>query len=159
MNYDKIIEEIKKIDDETLNNMVDVDEYYYDIKVDVVERQRLYIWVRLFLKKDDIDIIEGDTIELTYLPNQESITVTFSTWERMGYTKDMGYYVTNVQDIDKSILILMVDVDLFNDDSIPFIRSLFRESRYFDYVMVKRDELIFKNIRTNEVLDYIDCSF
>ena len=68
-----------------------------------------------------------------------------------------GYY--NPED-DKKILCLMVDEKEVNySDKIPFIRTLFKTGRHYEYQLVRRDELLFKNKRTDETIDYYDCDF
>ena len=61
---------------------------------------------------------------------------------------------------DKKILCLMVNQDHINKGTdIPFIRTLFKSGIHYEYQLVKRDELIFINSRTNDILDYFDCDY
>ena len=41
----------------------------------------------------------------------------------------------------------------------PFIRSLFKDSPYFDYQIYRREELTFTNKRTGEIYEYLDAEF
>ena len=54
----------------------------------------------------------------------------------------------------------MIDEKVVNyNDDIPFIRTLFKIGRHFQYQIVKRNELQFIIERNNIVLDYYDTSF
>jgi hypothetical protein len=54
----------------------------------------------------------------------------------------------------------MVDENYVNlSDDIPFIRTLFKTGRHYEYQLVKRNELLFRNNRTSEILEYYDCDF
>jgi hypothetical protein len=63
-------------------------------------------------------------------------------------------------DDDKKILCLMVDQEKINKGTdIPFIRTLFKTGIHYEYQLVRRDELLFINSRTNETLNYFDCDY
>ena len=54
----------------------------------------------------------------------------------------------------------MVDEKIVNeDDSIPFIRTLFRLSRHYEEQLIRNDEMEFKIERNGILLDYYDCDF
>jgi hypothetical protein len=54
----------------------------------------------------------------------------------------------------------MVDERVVNfSNEIPFIRTLFKTGRYYEYQLVKRNELLFVNKRNGVILDYYDCDF
>jgi hypothetical protein len=54
----------------------------------------------------------------------------------------------------------MIDEKMVNfNDNIPFIRTLFKTGRHYDYQLVRRDELIFVNKKNGHILDYYDCDF
>lgn len=155
MSYEKIINDIINLDKDTVSKLNDE----FDVKVNIVEPQRVFIWTRIYLKDELEDILEGDQIELHYIPTDEKLVTTFSTWERMGQNKDkIGYFVSNVSELDKKILILLIDESHLTEE-VPFIRTLFRDSRYYEYQLMKKSELIVTNKRTNHKIDYIDISF
>ena len=60
---------------------------------------------------------------------------------------------------DKKILTLMVDSDELESDKIPFIRTLFKTSSYYQFQVYKRSDLTFTNQRTDQDVEYIDCDF
>ena len=61
---------------------------------------------------------------------------------------------------DKRIICLMIDEKIVNhNDDIPFIRTLFKLGRHYEYQLVRREELIFLNKRNGSILDYYDCDF
>ena len=54
----------------------------------------------------------------------------------------------------------MVDENHVNySQEIPFIRTLFKTGRHYEYQLMRRDELIFINKRNGIILDYFDCDF
>ena len=54
----------------------------------------------------------------------------------------------------------MVDEGQVNyNEDIPFVRTLFKVGRHFEYQLVKRSELLFINDRNGMILDYFDCDF
>jgi hypothetical protein len=54
----------------------------------------------------------------------------------------------------------MVDEKTVNfSKEIPFIRTLFKTGRHFEYQLVRRDELQFIIDKNNIILDYYDTSF
>ena len=61
---------------------------------------------------------------------------------------------------DMKVLCLMVDEGQVNyNEDIPFVRTLFKVGRHFEYQLVKRSELLFVNDRNGMILDYFDCDF
>ena len=61
---------------------------------------------------------------------------------------------------DKRIICLMVDERIVNfSEDIPFIRTLFKTGRHYEYQLVKRTELLFINKKNGIILDYYDCDF
>ena len=77
------------------------------------------------------------------------------------YCSDNEDEIMNYTDeVDNKILCLMVDLkDINYSINIPFIRTLFKASRHFEYQLLKRNDLLFINNRTAEVLDYYDVAF
>lgn len=155
-NYEEIIEQIKKID---TDKMSDDDENLLETKVN--EEQKIYTWIRLFLKEESQDIIIGDDIIIKWLPTGEELETKFIAYGKVGIDKDHTDEVRQyVSEDDKKCLSLMVDERIINySNEIPFIRTLFKTGRYYEYQLVKRTELIFINKRTNIELDYFDCNF
>ena len=155
--YLSIVEQVKRIDTSDLNDTVD-----QTPSLKEVEKQLVYIWLRLYIKEEMTDIKEGDDIDIQYLPTSEILESKFICYGKKNSIRDSeveGDIQTSQED-DTKCLILMVDEDrIQNGDDIKFIRSLFRISRHFEFQVYRREELVFKNKRTGESVEYIDCDF
>lgn len=155
--HDLIVEQIKNIDVEKI-----VEDTNLEIKptTKIVESQKVYFWIRVYLKEFLTDIKSGDQFELRYLENNENLKLTFVYFGKKGLNQDYNDIVNYSAEDDEKILCLMVDEnDLYNLPNIQFLRSLFKQSKFFEYQVYRRDDLIFTNLRTNQVMDYIDCDF
>lgn len=152
---DDIVESIKKIDTKNLTNDVE------EVKSVVIEEQRVYFWIRLYLKEEDTNVKPGDDIVIEWVPTGEKLETKFIAWGKKGFDKDSGDQITSyTTEDDKKILSLMIDTKMVNfNDDIPFIRTLFKTGYHYEYQLVKRDELLFVNKSSGMVLDYFDCDF
>jgi hypothetical protein len=155
--YDSLVEQIKKIDSEEVSDKIDD-----SVDVSEIEKQKIYIWLRVYLKSEISDIKEGDDFKIEYTPSGEKLISKFIAYGKKNSIKDADDYTqiqVNTED-DNKVLCLMVDEnEIQNGENIPFIRTLFKTSRHFEYQVYKREQLTITNIRTNEILDYIDCDF
>ena len=157
MIYDSLVEQIKKIDSDELSDNVND-----EIEVSEVEKQKVYIWLRVFLKDELGDIKEGDNFKIVYLPSGEYLMTKFIAFGKKNSFKDADDYtqIQMVTEDDTKVLCLMVDEnEIQNSQEIPFIRTLFKVSRHFEYQVYRREELVFTNERTGQSLEYIDCEF
>ena len=157
MNYrDTLIEQIKGIDTTDLSDNVS------DKAINkVIEEQKIYFWIRLYIKDEQPNIEVGDDINIEYSPSGEKLTTKFICYGKQGSDKDQGDEMTqyNTED-DKKVLCLMInEKDVNYNDDIPFIRTLFKTGRHFEFQLVKRDELLFVITKNNIILDYYDTSF
>jgi hypothetical protein len=156
--YDNLVEKIKTI------NTEEVKDWYSNMGSDmkVIEEQKIYIWIRLFLKEES-NVEIGDNIFMTYTPSGEKLETKFICYGKTGLSKDHDDLekITNFNpEDDKKVLCLMVNQDTINKGiDIPFIRTLFKTGIHYEYQLVKRDELLFINSRTNQTLDYFDCDY
>ena len=152
--YDSLIEQIKSIDTTDLSDKVSRKPV-----TKIIEEQKVYFWIRLYLKEEISDITEGDNFEISY--NDERLNIKFICFGKKNSVRDHEGELTNYDsENDNKILCLMVDENEINtNDSIPFIRTLFKTSRFYEYQLIRRDDLKFKNTRTEEIMDYIDCDF
>lgn len=152
--YDSLIEQIKSIDTTDLSDKVSK-----KAVTKIIEEQKVYFWIRLYLKEEISDITEGDNFEISY--NDERLNIKFICFGKKNSVRDHEGELTNYDsENDNKILCLMVDENEINtNDSIPFIRTLFKTSRFYEYQLIRRDDLKFKNTRTEEIMDYIDCDF
>jgi hypothetical protein len=156
--YDNLVEKIKTI------NTEEVKDWYSNMGSDmkVIEEQKIYIWIRLFLKEES-NVEIGDNIFMTYTPSGEKLETKFICYGKTGLSKDHDDLekITNFNpEDDKKVLCLMVNQDTINKGiDIPFIRTLFKTGIHYEYQLVRRDELLFINSRTGETLDYFDCDY
>ena len=61
-----------------------------------------------------------------------------------------AYYNIPLNDLEKQVN--------YNDE-IPFIRTLFKNGKHYEYQLMRRDELLFINKRNNIILEYYECDF
>ena len=153
--YDNLVEKIKTI------NTEEVKDWYSNKGSDmkVIEEQKVYIWIRLYLKEES-DVEIGDDIFMTYTPSGEKLETKFICFGKEGMEKDNDGLVNWNSEENKKVLCLMVNQDKINKGTdIPFIRTLFKTGIHYEYQLVRRDELLFINSRTGETLEYFDCDY
>ena len=153
---DSIIETAKNIDVEKIDyNNVD-----FVPQNKVVEEQKVYFWIRVYLK-EDTEIEPGTDITIAYTPSEESLVAKFICYAKKGHEKDKQQDVVNYNpEDDKRILCLMVDADRIDKKSedIPFIRTLFRISRWYQPQILRLSE--FKITDSSEIeLEFYDIDF
>ena len=152
--YDEIIESIKKIDTKNIS-----DEINSDLKVDIVEKQKIFFWIRIFLKEEVTDLQVGDNFIMKYIPMNEELTTKFIAFGKKNLNRDLDNVIINFDpEEDKKCLILMVDEEDIKSDKTKFIRTLFKTSPYYEFQVYRRSDLTFTNTRNNAVLDYIDLT-
>jgi hypothetical protein len=165
---EQLLESIKKLETEGLSDEI-------EIISKVVEEQKVYFWIRLYLKEEDLNIQVGDDIVIRYQPRStfidgvkiweseqvEELVTKFVCYGKKGLEKDHDNEVVNYSNEDDlKILCLMVDEITVNfGEGIGFIRTLFKTGRHYEYQLVRRDELLFINKRNGVILDYFDCDF
>ena len=158
-NYqNSIIEAIKNYDD----SKVDYKNSNYDSANKIVEEQKTYFWIRLYLKEEDTLLKPNDVIKVRYNPSSEELECKFICYNKRGLDRDNDNQVTNYSgEDDKKVLCLMVDSDRINKNSqdIPFIRTLFKIGRYYEYQLMKRDDLNFIDSKSGDILDFFDVDF
>ena len=153
---DQLLEVIKSIDTEGLSDEVEIVS-----TSKIIEEQKIYFWIRLYLSEEDQNIQIGDDIVITYNPSGEELVTKFICYGKSGLERDHNDEVINYNpDDDKKVLCLMVDENVINySEEIPFIRTLFKTGRHYEYQLMRRDELLFINKRNGFILDYYDCDF
>lgn len=151
-----LLEKIKQIDVDKFSNSLEIES-----TSTVIEQQKVYFWIRLYLKDECDNILIGDDINIEWTPSGEKLVTKFVCFGKSGLERDHLGEVTNWQpEDDKKVLCLMVDeMEINFSESIPFIRTLFKTGRHYEYQLVKRSELIFVNSRNGFILDYYDCDF
>ena len=136
---DNIIESAKSIDIEKID-YANVD---FNAQNRVTEQQKVYFWIRIYLK-DEMNIDPNTDITLTYTPDSESLQAKFICYAKKGHEKNTQENVVNYNpEDDKRILCLMVDADRIDkhSDDIPFIRTLFRISRWYQPQILRLSEI------------------
>ena len=132
-SYQKsIINEIKSID----IDKVDFSNSDFKPKSSIIEKQKVFFWIRLYLKEENSSINPNDIIVMKYLRSGEELETKFICYAKTTLNKDsQGEIVNYDTEDDKKVLCLMVDSDKINydDGSIPFIRTLFKTSRFYEY--------------------------
>lgn len=157
-NYlDQIVEQVKEID----INKVDYSNVDFKPRSEVTEKQKEYFWIRLFLNEEENILKQGDDIIIKDLVYGEELEVKFMFYGKKNLHKDADNIINYDPEEDKKCLILMVETDKvnYNSDHIPFIRSLFTNSRYFTYHVIRIDDLDFIVKKSNEKLIYYSVDF
>jgi hypothetical protein len=153
--YEDILNQIRNLDTDELSYNTD-----NDLQVREIEKQKVYLWIRILLKDVVEDLQTGDDFEITYLPKKEKITSKFIAFGKKNLNRDLDNAVINYDpEDDTKILCLMVDESQLESNEIPFIRSLFKTSKYFEYQVYRRVDLEFRNTRTQQVYEYLDVDF
>jgi len=153
-----LVEQVKSLDTTELSDKLSKEEK--KIK-QVVEEQKVYFWIRLYLKEEDSNLVIGDDISIKWTPTGEELKTKFICYGKTGLQKDYDEEIVNYNsEDDMKVLCLMVDEGQVNyNEDIPFVRTLFKTGRHFEYQLVKRSELLFVNDRNGMILDYFDCDF
>lgn len=127
----------------------------------IIEKQKVFTWIRVFIKTE-CNIKPEDMIRMEYLPSGEYIDMQFACFAKKGLTKDSdGQIVNYTSEDDTKVLCVMADMDKINNDNedIPFIKTLFKSSNWFEFQLLKTEELKFTVLSTNEILDFYDTEF
>lgn len=152
---ENIVEQIKSIDLEK----VDYSNVDFKPRNQIVEKQKIYFWIRIYLH-EEIQIQPNTDVTIKYLVSGESITTKFICYAKQGVQKNMDENVINYNpEEDKRILCLMVDSERIdaNSNDIPFIRCLFKISRWYSPQILKLSELEISF--ENKPIDYYDIDF
>lgn len=154
--YDNLVEQIKTIDTEEVKDW----NKNTDPVMKVLEEQKVYIWIRLYLKEES-SVEIGDEIFMTYAPSGEKLSTIFICYGKDNLGKDHEDEMVNYNpEDDKKVLCFMVNQEHINKNTdIPFIRTLFKTGIHYQEQLMKRTDLLFINNRTGETLDYFDCDY
>lgn len=128
--------------------------------INQVEKQGEYFWIRIHLKNEEDTLKVGDNITMYYKPANEKLEMSFGAYEKVGLNKDHNDEVVNyVDDDDKKILCCMIDLYMINKDSdhISTIRTFFRNSRYYEENLLRKDDIVISS--GDKVLEYTYISF
>jgi len=151
--YNDIIDNIKLVDIDLIKDWEVLK------KTQVIEKQKVFFWIRLYLKEEDDKIQIGDDVIIKYNLSGEQLTTKFIYFGKNGLSLDHDNEIINYEgEDDKKILCLLVDESFINDD-IPFIRKMFKTSIHYEYQLLKREDIAFINKRTGQNIEYYDCDF
>jgi len=153
---EQLLEKLKNIDIDSLSDDIEIVS-----TSKIIEEQKVYFWIRLYLNQEDDNIQFGDDVSIKWEPSGEELVTKFICYGKLGLEKDHNGEVVNYNpEDDKRILCLMVDEKVVNfSDDIPFIRTLFKTGYHYEYQLIRRDDLSFINKRNGFMLDYYDCDF
>jgi hypothetical protein len=161
-NYDYLSEQVKKLN----LDQIDFENTEYDSVETKVDKQKVYFWIRVYLSEEVSEIEPGDDINIKYMPSGEELTTKFICYSKKGGSsieyKDGEPVVANYNsEDDTKCLCLMVDEEKINYDSedIPLIKKLFKIGRHFEYVFLKRSDLVLTINRLETKLNYYDIEF
>jgi|LauGreDrversion4_2_1035121.scaffolds.fasta_scaffold08550_9 hypothetical protein len=153
--YDFVREQLKDVDTADLS-----DDVSKDPEVEITP-EKVYFWTRIYMKEENPNIEIGDTITMRYVPSGEEMKTQFFAYGKTGLDRDHDDELISFDaEEDKKVLCLMVEEKIVNEsEDIPFIRTLFKLGRHYEYNVMKRGELIFVNDRNGIVIDWFDCDF
>lgn len=156
MTYlDMLADQIRLIDTTDLSDVVE------EVVSKVTEEQKVYFWIRLYLKDEDSNAEIGDDISINWKQSGEKLITKFICYDKKGIMKDHDDEIVNYTgEENKKVLCLMIDSKMVNyNDDIPFIRTLFKTGYHYEYQLVKREDLQFIIDKNGMILDYFECDF
>lgn len=153
-----IIEDVKSI------NLEDIDydsigEDQFQPRMEIKEKQKEYFWIRLFTK-EEIKIEKEDKVIIVDNVNDEKLETIFMFYSKKNSIRDFDNSVVNFDsEEDKKCLILMIDSEKINSNSdhIPFIRTLFKSSRWYEQSVIRIEDLDF--ILNGQKIEYYRVDF
>jgi hypothetical protein len=154
--YDFVREQLKDLDTTELS-----DDVSQDPEVEITP-EKVYFWTRVYMKEENPNLQIGDEITIKYLPSGEEMKTQFFAYGKTGLERDHeeDELVNFNQEDDKKVVCLMVDEKIVNEsDEIPFIRTLFKLGRHYEYNVLRREELVFTCDRNGVLIDWFDCDF
>ena len=149
-----IITEVKKVDVDKIN----FDKEDFNATSRVIQKQRVYIWIRLYLK-NEIQITPETLVQIEY-NGQEKLDTHFMFFGKKGLERDKDGEIVNFDpEDDTKVLCLMVDVEKIDKDNenIPVIKTLFKLGKFYKPQIIKKSDFNFKVGETN--LDFYDIDF
>ena len=153
--YEFVQEQLKDLDTTELS-----DDVSDEVKTDITE-SKVYFWTRVYLREENPNIEVGDYVTIKWTPSGEELKTQFITYGKDGLEKDQDEELVNYNpEYDKKVLCLMIEESVINNsEDIPFIRTLFKLGRHYEYQLVRRDELVFSIDKNGILLDYYDTDF
>jgi len=132
-----------------------------EISTTIIEEQKTFIWTRVFLREEDHSLKSGDKVFIQYVPSGEILETIFGAYDKKSTVSDKNGSDVREYDPedDMRVLCLMVDLNLVNknNNDIPFIKTLFKQSIFFEYQLLKLNEL--KVYSNNKQFEYYNIDF
>ena len=112
-------------------------------KVNVIEEQKTYIWTRVYLNESDDTLKAGDKVYIKYNESGETLETVFAAYNKKNVVKDKDGVQNYEPEDDKKVLCLAVDIEYVNRpvNDIPFIKTLFKQGRFYEFQLMKLNEL------------------
>ena len=153
--YDFVRDQLKDVDTAELSDEVS------DEALVEVTPEKVYFWTRVYMKEENPNLQIGDEITIKYLPSGESLKTQFFAYGKSGLERDHEDELVNFnQEDDKKVICLMVDEKIVNEsEDIPYIRTLFKLGRHYEYNVLRREELTFTCDSNGVMVDWFDCDF
>lgn len=157
------IEELKRrglLMDDKKTTYVDSDGDEVSIGFEVIEESKIYSWSRVYSSEDQDGLDPGDIITITYVPTGETLDLEFATYNKTGLVKDSDGVIDYNPEDDKKVLCLLVDIGEINDNNtIPFLRTLFKSGKWYQHQVLRRNDLIFTCVSKKMNIDYYSVDF
>ena len=121
----------------------------------------MFFWIRIYLPKE-IAIEAGDDIIMKYVVSGEELDMQFVCYNKKNLRVSSEQNIVGYDsEDDPKVLCVRIDEERIknNSDDIPFIRKLFKISKYHEHELLRRNDLIITNVRTGENIDYYDIDF
>lgn len=152
---DSIVEQAKSL------NLDDIDYSQTDFKPrnQIVEEQKVYFWVRVYLH-EEVKIEQNTDVNIKYVESGEVLTAKFICFAKKGAERNQVENVINFNpEEDPKIWCLMIDANRIDKDSddIPFIRTLFRISRWYSPQILRLNDL--EVSFNDQIVSYYDIDF
>ena len=97
---EKLVEQVKDMDTDELSDEVD-----NESSTKVIEEQKIFFWIRLYLSEEDPNVKVGDDITIEWVHTGEKLKTKFAAYGKEGVNKDQGDEMTNYNpEDDKRIL-------------------------------------------------------
>ena len=156
--YDEIVEKIKSID----IDKIEFKDGKRKIVSDVIEKQKEFLWLRVFLKDELGGINIGDEFTLRYILDNgdvENMKMEFISYGKNSLNVDSDYdnIISNYDsEFNNKKLIFMIDKDILIKKT--NIRKLFKNTVYYEDVLLKRDSLLLLDNNESSI-EYVDMEF
>jgi len=119
-----------------------LNDFRANIEMKIVEEQLEYYWIRVYTK-EEYDIKPGTIVNLAHMPTTETLELMFTNYDKVGKTNTQSEDLEEFEkEENKKVLCLLVNMtDLYKRTDVDLIRKLFRKSKYYEEILLKRKDL------------------